>query len=311
MLTTEGRPGAAGALGGGRLFAGLAFGPAGAAFDGSKSLQLITVNQERRTGTTRREETTLDRLVQRGTGHTQFFGSFGDQHVVLQHGGSVPDSPLRYQSSMWTLFAGNWYNVYALDNLLRGVGVSVLAVPLTRGAVALIDAEDWPLVAPHRWFYGHNGSGQTYAITFIRDAGRKRTVMMHRLIMGAPSDRLVDHINGDGLDNRRVNLRLATPGENLQNRRGAQRNSVTGIRGVCPRKNRDGYTVNIYVQGRRHSLGLFRNLADAEQAAIEGRRRLMTHSAENRAPVLEVPSETIALAPGPRRRESKQVKSRE
>ena len=116
------------------------------------------------------------------------------------------------------------------DRILRPITVKgdVAEVQLTHGSVALIDAADVPLVQGRSWFtlgYGDVAKNR-YAAT--REKGRP--VSMHRMLMDAPPDKHVDHINGDGLDNRRCNLRLATPQENSVNtRRNIGRTGLIGV----------------------------------------------------------------------------------
>lgn len=96
-------------------------------------------------------------------------------------------------------------------------------VALTRGAVALVDVGDYEAVATFRWVAMFS-SGHCYAarahqrsIGEIR-ASRTSHVWMHRFILKPPSGMMVDHINGDGLDNRRANLRVCNHFQNAQNR---------------------------------------------------------------------------------------------
>ena len=85
----------------------------------------------------------------------------------------------------------------------------VVLVPVGRD-VARIDWCDWERVSRHRWYVLCDG--RPYAT-------RKGAKRMHREIVGAKPGEIVDHINGDTLDNRRCNLRIVTPRENGQNRR--------------------------------------------------------------------------------------------
>ena len=80
--------------------------------------------------------------------------------------------------------------------------------------VAIIDDEDYDLVVPHKW-YGHKARGDLfYARTHIEG----RELSMHRLVMkAAPGDLEIDHIDGDGLNNQKSNLRAVTHSVNLQN----------------------------------------------------------------------------------------------
>lgn len=92
-------------------------------------------------------------------------------------------------------------------------------VPVGKEEFAIVDDEDFDLVSKYVWQPAVSGSGTglVYAVTKLR---------MHRLIMQAPPGMMVDHINGDPLDNRRANLRLCTNAENQQNtpaRKGSSR----------------------------------------------------------------------------------------
>lgn len=96
------------------------------------------------------------------------------------------------------------------------------------GLVALVDDEDFDWLSQWNWTaistQRRNGG---YAMR-VEDG---KTILMHRQILDAAEDTEVDHINGVGLDNRRANLRVATPQQNRQNRR-LGRNNRTGYKGV-------------------------------------------------------------------------------
>lgn len=90
-------------------------------------------------------------------------------------------------------------------------------IQLTKGAVAVVDETDAPLViGEYRWQLNSKGPHR-YAQTRMLINGRRRTVQMHRIIMSAPSGMSVDHIDGDGLNNCRSNLRLVSRGQNRAN----------------------------------------------------------------------------------------------
>lgn len=103
-----------------------------------------------------------------------------------------------------------------------------LYVDLTQGHSAIISREDGPRILGRKWHAVKCGSGKFYA--------RRENVYMHRELMaGQLEDGLVvDHINGNGLDNRRENLRVVTPAQNTRNLR--VYNNPTGFRGVFPHK---------------------------------------------------------------------------
>ncbi len=113
---------------------------------------------------------------------------------------------------------------------------NVAYVPLTKGYEAIIDAADVPLVQHSNWQAcvrfradGSLLSSYAYGSTLHKDGPRKR-LSMHRIILPVPHGLVVDHINGDGLDNRRCNLRPATPSENSRNQRPRKDGAALGVR---------------------------------------------------------------------------------
>lgn len=94
----------------------------------------------------------------------------------------------------------------------------VVEVKLTRGLVTIIDAEDLELVTQFKW-YATRGKNTNYAVRtpWIPEERRYQNVSLHRFLLNAPDGVHVDHINGDGLCNRRENIRLCTPTENRWN----------------------------------------------------------------------------------------------
>ena len=97
----------------------------------------------------------------------------------------------------------------------------VVRVPLTQGLEAVVDLADLALVEGRNW-HAHRGGLTFYALTGVAaSTPRGRTELpMHRAIMGCgDGDPDVDHIDHDGLNNRRSNLRLATESQNLANQR--------------------------------------------------------------------------------------------
>ncbi len=94
-----------------------------------------------------------------------------------------------------------------------------VSIPLTKGLVALVDDEDAERVLRHKWcVLSGKHSKTSYAFTNIK---RGTTALMHRMILGAPAGRLIDHIDGNGLNNTRANLRFVTQRQNLANQRKA------------------------------------------------------------------------------------------
>jgi hypothetical protein len=97
-------------------------------------------------------------------------------------------------------------------------------VNLTKGYVALVDDEDYELVSQYKW-YPEKGTNTYYAKGNIGNKFRDGSIRMHNLILG----KLVDHINGDGLDNRRENLRLCTNSQNQMNKVAWGKSNFKGV----------------------------------------------------------------------------------
>ena len=84
----------------------------------------------------------------------------------------------------------------------------VMEIELRNGQVALIDEMDWGLVGQYHPWRRMDGDRTSYAFCSERVNGKNKATFMHRLIMAAPSDKVVHHINQNGLDNRRENLEI-------------------------------------------------------------------------------------------------------
>lgn len=92
------------------------------------------------------------------------------------------------------------------------------SIELTRGRSAIVDDGDLETLQRFTWQAAFDGRYWYAVSSYLRD-GRFGKYRMHRLIVGAGKDQFVDHINGDGLDNRRVNLRVCSRAENSRNRK--------------------------------------------------------------------------------------------
>lgn len=125
---------------------------------------------------------------------------------------------------------------------------AIAYVELTRGHWATIDANDAPLVANRKW-HSYTSRGVTYAA--MNGEGGKR-VQMHFLISG---EKNIDHINRDGLDNRRSNLRPSTHTFQKLNQ-GIRKDNSSGINGVHLRPN-GRWQARIGFFGKRVNLGHF------------------------------------------------------
>lgn len=99
-------------------------------------------------------------------------------------------------------------------------------------------------------------------------------ILLHRFVMDAPKGVVVDHINHDPLDNRKVNLRLCSTTENNQNRSGPTTSSRVGVRNVWWDRKAKMYRVVVKANNVRHHVGLFADLEEAADAAAEARQKL-------------------------------------
>jgi hypothetical protein len=130
------------------------------------------------------------------------------------------------------------------------------------GRVAIVDDGDYDLVMQHRWHVreARRPSGRVSGPYAITNYG-KTTIFMHNLIMGRTR---IDHANGNGLDNRRSNLRPATNGQNMANRR-PNIHSSSPYKGVGWKSSSGKWQARIRVDGTRYTLGFF----DSEREAAE------------------------------------------
>lgn len=141
----------------------------------------------------------------------------------------------------------------------------VATITTKRGHVVLIDAIDLDLVNQYHWTTSFSGRDTTYAVAYIRINQRSQPVFMHRLLTDAPKGLCVDHINRNGLDNRRGNLRLASNSQNQANRR-LGRNNTSGFRGVYFSIERQKWQSRIVVNQKGIELGRFEDIKDAARA---------------------------------------------
>lgn len=145
---------------------------------------------------------------------------------------------------------------------------NIAYITLTQGHIATIDAADVPLVEGFNWYarckYRRDGSLRTaYAARSIREI--RRVILLHREIMQPPDNMQVDHIDGDGLDNRRANMRIVTRQQNQRNMRTPCNNS-SGAKGVSWHYQTKKWQAHIRLNGKGHYLGLFYSIQEAAAA---------------------------------------------
>lgn len=136
-------------------------------------------------------------------------------------------------------------------------------IPLTRGHVAILDDEDFDRFAAFRWHANVQGVC-IYARRCVRLDGRQRSEYLHRAVLDAPKHLVVDHVNGNTLDNRRANLRLLTQPENCRNH--GPRHGTSAFKGVRWHYLYQRWYAQIGVAGQNLHLGVFDNEEDAARA---------------------------------------------
>jgi len=157
------------------------------------------------------------------------------------------------------------------DTIIVDDGISTpenpgMMIRTRAGHPYLIDAEDWPRISGFKWSVSSDGGTRMYVSTRIE--GKK--IYLHRFLLEAPHDQRVDHRNGDPLDNRKANLRLATHQQNLFNRRKAQtygrKPTASSFKGVTWDKSCGRYKAQIMKDRVNHNLGLFMDERSAAMA---------------------------------------------
>lgn len=140
-------------------------------------------------------------------------------------------------------------------------------IPLSKNQIAIVDAMDYEWLSRWKWLAAWAPTtGTFYAQRSAPPVnGSRRTVIMHREILGLQygDRRRGDHRNGDTLDNRRVNLRIATRAQNTMNSR-VYSNNRLGVKGVFPSGKRFG--ARLILNRKYHHLGIFATVEEASAA---------------------------------------------
>lgn len=138
-------------------------------------------------------------------------------------------------------------------------------IKLTQNKVAMVDDDDFEYLNQFKWTYYKSGHG--YA---GRRGKNNESILMHRDIMNVlnKNNTLIDHIDGNGLNNQKSNLRLANKSQNAFNRKKTSKNT-SGYKGVTWSKYANSWFVSITVNKRKIYLGNFKVIEDAAKAYNE------------------------------------------
>lgn len=141
-------------------------------------------------------------------------------------------------------------------------------VPLSQGLEALVDAADAARVHVSKWSARRSGS-KVYACRVETRQGVQRPIYLHRFLLNPGPGLVVDHINANGLDNRRANLRIVTTKENAMTAH--KQSPTTGFRGVVEWRTQGRVRYRAYIRPDRHNrwLGLFETAEAAAHAYDE------------------------------------------
>ena len=141
-------------------------------------------------------------------------------------------------------------------------GLLTMMIPLSQGKSTIVDLEDYDLLNRYKWNTKKDGNN-FYAVRGVWQNNTVKTIYMHRVITNAIPGKEIDHINGDGLDNRKCNLRFVTHRQNGQNKHVGK---TSRFPGVTWDKNRKRWTAQLRLNGKRHFLGRFPNEHEAFEA---------------------------------------------
>ena len=146
-------------------------------------------------------------------------------------------------------------------------------ITLSQGQIAIVDDQDFEELSKYNWF-PQKGCNTVYAVRNSTVNGKAKTISMHRHVLGITDGNThCDHINGNGIDNRRENLRPCTRSENHKNKV-LYKSNATGFKGVSLHKVTGRFQSSICVDGTQKYLGLYENAISAAHAYDEAAKQL-------------------------------------
>jgi len=153
-------------------------------------------------------------------------------------------------------------------------GYTFRRIPLTQGKYAIVDPDDYKRLNKHKW-HVYRGRKTFYAArSYRKKDGRKSILPMHRQILKVPDGLLVDHINQNGLDNRKANLRPATAAQNIINRaKYKNRNYGSKYKGVIWHRRYKCWQAQIKTNCKLIYLGSFKDEVEAAKAYDEAAKK--------------------------------------
>lgn len=149
-------------------------------------------------------------------------------------------------------------------------------ISLTRGAATIVSDEDYEELSKSKWHLNDKGDNKglyAYRKQWLPDEGRYLSIAMHRLITNCPKGREVDHIDGNGLNNQRENLRVVSHTQNMSNMR-RRRSNKSGYPGISFDSQTQRWRATITADKIFYNLGRYKEMSDAIKARKEAEKEL-------------------------------------
>lgn len=147
-------------------------------------------------------------------------------------------------------------------------------IPVANGNHAIVDDEDFERLSKFKWHL----NCKRYAYTTVWDGVKSKQYSMHRMVLKCPNGKCPDHINGNGLDNRKSNLRAVTHQENTFNSK-SHVDGSSKFKGVCWDKSRRRWYARIFKDGKSTHIGRFICELEAAKAYNEKAKELYGENA--------------------------------
>lgn len=164
---------------------------------------------------------------------------------------------------------GVWF---LLRHRKKHYGYAFRKIKLTKGRYAIVDPEDYDKLNSYNWYAKFNGYTY-YAERKEKTAGRNRSIRMHRQIMRAPPDKVVDHKNHHGWDNRKENLQVVSQQENNWNSERGKNTGSSKYKGVNYDKAHKKYRATLCHNSGKIHLGYFKNEIEAAKTYDEAAKK--------------------------------------
>jgi hypothetical protein len=145
-------------------------------------------------------------------------------------------------------------------------------INLTKGKVAIVDDDDFEKLNQYKW-HALPSKHTFYAVRNDLTSGERKYIYMHKVIVNTPEGMLIDHRDGNGLNNQRRNLRTATINQNSQNRR-PYFSASSRFKGVSWHKSSGKWQARITLNGKQIRLGSFSDEKKAASAYYEAAKQM-------------------------------------